>query len=206
MGATESDVSNGAHEGGPRFYKKQILASNTGKCVEDSYPEGAILLNCGSGSTKWDGWIGVDLDPDADHVCDIRKLDFDDNIADAICSVHVVEHVYEWEAGPMLTEWKRVLKPGGRLILELPCMDKVIRYMANVADQKTLMSPTFSWWALWGDPSYRNALMTHKWGYTIQMISQLLIKCGYEDVKYEKPRYHFPQRDMRITAVKPLTT
>jgi len=106
----------------------------------------------------------------------------------------------------MLKDWLRVLKPGGSLILELPCMDKVMRYMANVAEQKTLMSPTFSWWAMWGDPSYRNPLMCHKWGYTVMMMQQLLIKCGYENVKYEKPRYHFPQRDMRITATKPLTT
>ncbi len=150
--------------------------------------------------------MSVDLDENtADVVCDIRKLSFEDGYADAIAAIHVVEHVYEWEAGPMLKDWLRVLKPGGELIIELPCMDKVMRYMANVAERNTLMSPTFSWWALWGDPSDRNHLMCHKWGYTILMITQLLIKCGYENVKYEKPRYHFPQRDMRITATKPTT-
>ncbi len=148
----------------------------------------------------------MDLDETtADVVCDVRKLSFEDNHADAICAVHLVEHVHEWEAGPMLKDWLRVLKPGGQLVLELPCMDKVMRYMANVAERKTMMSPTFSWWALWGDPKERNPLMCHKWGYTILMITQLLIKCGYENVKYEKPRYHFPQRDMRITATKPTT-
>ena len=48
----------------------------------------------------------------------------------------------------MLKDWLRVLKPGGELIIELPCMDKVMRYMANVAERKTMMSPTFSWWAM----------------------------------------------------------
>lgn len=171
--------------------------------MEDSYPEGAVCLHLGAGDIEWDGWIGVDLDPEyADVVCDIRKLEFDNDYADAICAIHVVEHVHEWEAGPMLIEWFRVLKPGGKLVIELPCMDKVMKYMANVAERKTLMSPTFSWWALWGDPSHRDPLMCHKWGYTVMMITQLLIKCGYRDVTYQKPRYHFAQRDMRIEAVK----
>ena len=102
----------------------------------------------------------------------------------------------------MLTDWLRVLKPGGKLIIELPCMDKVMRYMANVAERKTMMSPTFSWWALWGDPKEKNTLMCHKWGYTVMMMQQLLTKCGYQNVKYMKPLYHFPQRDMRFEATK----
>lgn len=140
----------------------------------------------------------------ADVVCDIRELQFPSDHADAIAAIHVVEHVYRWECEPMLAEWLRVLKPGGHVIIEVPCMDKVLRYVADAMEQNALMSPTFSWYPLWGDPSSKNPLMCHKWGYTYQMLSQALVKAGFTSVRPAKARYHFPQRDMRVTAVKPL--
>lgn len=146
----------------------------------------------------------MDLDPaHADVVADIRELPFPEHHADAMAAVHVLEHIYRWEVDDMMRDWLRVLKPGGVLILELPCMDKVFRYIADSIDRRALMSATFSWWPLWGDPKYREPAMVHRWGYTYGMLKELLIKAGFVNVKADKPRYHFPQRDMRVTAVKP---
>ena len=53
--------------------------------------------------------------------CDIRNLEvFEDNSAEEILSVHVIEHFYYWEVADVLKEWVRVLKPGGRMIIECP--------------------------------------------------------------------------------------
>ena len=187
-----------------------VFAQNTGRCVEDSYPEGSILLNLGCGDIHWDGWINVDAHvggwkvaakPDVE--ADITDLPFGDNYADVIVAIHVIEHFYKWEVPDVLEEWKRVLKPGGKLILELPSMEKVFSYIANAMDRKIPMSGTFSFLPLWGDPSFKDPAMMHKWGYFFAMLRQDLVKAGFDAVTLEKPRYHFPNRDMRVVAVKP---
>ena len=135
-------------------------------------------------------------------MCDIATLPFPDNYADAMIAVHVIEHFYPWEVTALLKEWLRVLKPGGHLILELPSMEKVFRYIANAMDRNLPMSPTFSFLPLWGDPKWRSVDMMHKWGYFFSTLRQELIKAGFSAVKLDKPRYHFPQRDMRVTGFK----
>lgn len=148
--------------------------------------------------------MNVDLNPDvADVPADIKALPFPDDYADAIVAIHVVEHIYRWEVLDMFKEWLRVLKPGGKVIVELPSMEKVFKYIMDSFDRKEAMSPTFSWFPLWGDPKYREPGMVHRWGYTYPMLKEILIKAGFTGVMAEKPRYHFPNRDMRITAVKP---
>lgn len=133
---------------------------------------------------------------------DIRKLELPNDHADRICAVHVLEHFYAWEVRNILQEWLRVLKPGGRLILELPCMDKVFAYIAKCFNEGLPMSPTYSWFPLWGDPRYGKVEMTHKWGYTVQMVKEELVKAGFREPKYATPHYHFPDRDMRVEALK----
>lgn len=172
------------------------------------------MLNLGSGDIHWDKWVNIDGNPDGwnpkakqpDVVADITNLPFDDNYADAIAAIHVLEHFYLWDVQGILEGWKRVLKPGGKLIIELPSMEKVFRYIANALDQKLPMSATFSFHPLWGDPKYKHPAMQHKWGYFFPMLKQELVKAGFENIQLDKPRYHFPNRDMRVTALKPSTT
>ena len=161
-----------------------------------------VCLNIGSGRIKWPGWIGVDLDPHADIQADIKSLPFADDYADYLAAIHVIEHFYKWEALDVLKEWRRVLKPGGTIILELPCMDKVFYYIQQCMNQGLWMSPTFSTFPLWGDPKYENVAMCHKWGYMARDMISLLQDAGFQNVQVMKPNYHFPDRDMRLEAVK----
>lgn len=183
-----------------------LLLKQLSSCREDEYPKGSLLLNLGSGQKYWDGWVNVDLEPTAEVVADIRRLPYDDNSADAIAAIHVIEHFYNWVVPNLLSEWKRVLKPGGRLILELPSMEKVFQQIQNALNTKTPISPTFSWFPLWGEQRPGDPNSVHKWGYTFQMVTELLSARGFENIALEKPRYHFINRDMRVVCNKPLTT
>lgn len=115
-----------------------------------------------------------------------------------------MEHFYLWEVVDLLREWRRVLKPGGQLILELPCMDKVIYYMKACLEQQKQMDMQMTWLAIWGDPNYKRVEMCHKWGYTKNHAMDILKEAGFEDVKIEKPRYHVVHRDMRVVGLKPM--
>lgn len=134
---------------------------------------------------------------------DVGALPFADGHADRVCSVHLFEHLNYWDALPALREWLRVLKPGGKVILELPCMDKVLNHIFIRMKKGESPSPTFSWFALWGDPRYKATEMQHKWGYFKSDIQRLLAEAGFVQIQDEEPNYHFPTRDMRFTAIKP---
>lgn len=134
---------------------------------------------------------------------DLLAIPLPDNHADRIAAIHVFEHFYQWEAPKFLEECKRILKSGGKIILELPCMDKVFNHIFIRMKKGENPSPTFSWLPLWGDPRYQDPLMCHKWGYFKQDMKTILDSAGFVEIKDEEPNYHFPRRDMRVTAVKP---
>ena len=202
MGVAEPRGSELADLGSAVLRGESVFAHNTGVCVEDSHIGTKVHL--GSGSIYWDGWLNVDLHGHkADLKCDLRKLELPDDHASVAVAIHVIEHFYLWDATTVLREWRRILKPGGVLILELPCMDKVFHYIASCMNSKSPLLSSFSWFAFWGDPSHRSEAMCHKWGYTIDSIKELVTAAGFEGVVSTKPRYHFPARDMRIEACKP---
>lgn len=85
-----------------------------------------VRLNLGCEDKILEIYVNVDVASERvgklpDVVCDVRKLDnFSDNFADETLAVHVVEHFWRWEVVKTLKEWVRVLKPGGKMILECP--------------------------------------------------------------------------------------
>jgi predicted SAM-dependent methyltransferase len=50
--------------------------------------------------------------------CDCQNLPFKDSTLDFVYSSHVLEDFWPWHS--ILFEWKRVLKPGGKIIIILP--------------------------------------------------------------------------------------
>jgi len=177
-----------------------VHAKNTNRQVEDVY---GVAYNLGCGKKKWDGWINVDLHSDiSDIKCDLRKLEIGSDSADAVAAIHVLEHFYEYEVFDVLTEWKRVLKPNGKMILELPCMDKVFAYIHNCVITKTPLMPFMTLHALYGDPKYKDPAMCHRWGWFEVPLKQMLKSVGMERIEFKEPNYHFPFRDMRIECYK----
>lgn len=134
--------------------------------------------------------------------CDLRRLEIENDSADAVAAIHVLEHFYQWEAADLLTEWRRVLKPGGKMIIEVPCMDKVFAYIANCVKTDTEMMSFMTVFALWGDPKHKEPGMCHRWGYFHENLRSLIESVGMREVKSVAPRYHFACRDMRFEAIK----
>lgn len=150
----------------------------------------------------WPGWVGVDAEGEPDIVSDLRALPFPDESLDRLAAIHVIEHFYLWEVDALLLEWRRVLKPGGSLVIECPDMQKVLNHIFLRMKKGLSPVPGFSWYALWGSPSYHSPAMAHKWGYFPQDLEHLLLKAGFCGVGHADARYHFPTRDLRITAQK----
>lgn len=173
--------------------------------------QGAIRLNLGCGDKLLPGYINVDAAPSRkgqkpDVVCDIRNLDqFKTGIADEILAVHVIEHFYYWEVVSLLVGWNRVLKPGGLLVLECPnLLSACVEILRNPVRASL---PGFEgqqgMWPLYGDPSWKDPLMCHKWAYTPESLGLVLAKAGFVNVRQEKAQYKLREpRDMRVVGQK----
>ena len=161
-----------------------------------------VRLNLGCGAKVWPGFINVDLASNfyqstPDVVSDLRKLPFPDDYADEAHAIHVVEHFYLWDVEPMLREWKRVLKPGGLLAIEVPCLDKVL-----VQFQKPNPPLRKTWLALYGEIDSRDPNMVHKWCYSASQLENALKHVGFKDVVVKEPLFHQADRDMRVEGTK----
>jgi predicted SAM-dependent methyltransferase len=82
-----------------------------------------MKLHLGCGKRHIPGFVHIDaIDyPHVDHVAAIDNLSFlPDNSATLIYNCHVLEHFKRRDVVRVLTEWKRVLKPGGVLRISVP--------------------------------------------------------------------------------------
>ena len=83
-----------------------------------------MYLNLGCGRDIREGFINIDLFSEDPRVVgmDIRKLSLPDNCADVILASDILEHFSHRETGAVLSEWARVLKPGGEMIVRCPSL------------------------------------------------------------------------------------
>ena len=158
-----------------------------------------MKIHLGCGQRLLPDYINVDIaGSGADVECDIHSLPWGDGLADEILCVHVVEHLPMMNVGLVLKEWARVLKPGGKMILELPCRDKVFDMIGKgVTDPRLVMFP------LYGDPrKHRTTADIHRWLWGKEELAMLMHDAGLVDLTSQKPLYHVPIRDMRLVGTK----
>ncbi|MEW5769193.1 MAG: CmcI family methyltransferase [Pseudomonadota bacterium] len=170
-----------------------------------------IRLNLGCGDKILPGYINVDVVSSRagnkpDVICDLRNLgSFADACADEILAVHVIEHFWRWEVEDLLKGWMRVLKPGGRLILECPNLASACRALLNNPSDAAEpdVRGRHTMWVFYGDPAWKDPLMCHRWGYTAHSLRNLLVRLGYVNVRQEPAQFKMREpRDMRIVGEK----
>lgn len=186
--------------------------------IRQGKPAGASFmrtrLNLGCGDKPMPGYVNVDIassrkDRSPDVLSDLRDLShFKDGVADEIIAIHVIEHFYRWEIDALLKEWCRVLRPGGTLTLECPniitACEELLRNPALAKNADADGSEAM--WPLYGDPSWHDPLMVHRWGYTPDSLEEVMSQVGLIKIRREHAQFKRREpRDMRLTGEKPIS-
>jgi len=163
-----------------------------------------VKINIGCGPMVLDGWTNCDIQvsPKAPRppeiLCDVKSIPLEDECADVVMALHLLEHFYQWEAPAVVQEWRRLLKPGGKLILELPNLEAACRNLLKG------MKDQMSMWPLYGDPGHKDPYMCPRWGYTPKTVTRFLKQQGFKKIQILKPQTHGRRanRDMRVEAIR----
>jgi len=178
---------------------------------KEKKPPPEVKLNLGCGDKIINGYINVDVvatraGKQPDIICDLHNLSiFESNYADEILAVHVVEHFWHWEIIEILKEWTRVLKPGGKMILECPNLISAAEEFLKNPDIAALggKEGQRSMWVFYGDPGWKDPLMIHRWGYTPRSLAFIMNEAGLSNLRQEPAQFKLREpRDMRITGIK----
>ena len=148
-------------------------------------------LHLGCGHRYLKGFIHVDKDelPHIDYPnTDIGDLNmFDDNSIDLIYSCGSFEYYDREEAGPVLLEWKRVLKKNGVLKLSVPNFSSIVEVYKKYKnlDGMGILGPLYGKWKI-----KKDTYIYHRTVYDKDSLTNLLISLGFNSVKeYSAERF-----------------
>ncbi len=168
------------------------------------------FLHVGCGSARPDrlpscfcqtGWreIRLDIDPEVGpdivaSMTDMAKVP--DGTFDAVWSSHNLEHLHSFEVPLALSEFLRVLKPDGFVLINLPDLRAIARYI--LADN--LNNPMYSAEAGIITPldvlfGHQRSLqegrhfMAHRTGFTASTLGQVLLDAGFAEVRVSEGRH-----------------
>ncbi|MBI1369152.1 MAG: methyltransferase domain-containing protein [Planctomycetes bacterium] len=176
--------------------------------AERGAPDDAVKLHLGCGPDKRDGWVNIDanaaFNPDVVATADDLSH-FADASVDAIEACHLFEHLTLDEARAALVEWRRVLKVGGQLMLELPNMQACAAMIGKHADPRGYDMGTIGLFGYPPDIARDGVWQVHKWGWTPATLEAELRAAGFDRVVSESVTQTWRHaaklnRDMRLVA------
>jgi glycosyltransferase involved in cell wall biosynthesis len=154
-------------------------------------------LNVACGQDYQQGYINADLYEytgdtklTLDACFDAREIPYDDNTVDEIRALYIIEHFTFHEVAKVLGEWYRVLKPGGKLVLETPDFLESCRAFVN------------------GDEGFRVHIyghffcfpwmpgQTHKFLFTETQLRTNLTWAGFKDITRISPMSNYVTSDI----------
>jgi len=152
--------------------------------------------------------IRLDIDPavNPDICCSMTDMSpVATDTIDAVWSSHNLEHLHRHEVPLALSEFLRVLRPRGLLMLTLPDLQRVAELVANDSlEEEAYMSPSGPITPL--DMIFGHVAslaqgrvhMAHKTGFTAKTLHRLLVEAGFAEIELRRSPF-----DLWAKAYKP---
>lgn len=151
--------------------------------------------------------IRIDIDPAVlpDFVCSVTALTpIASESVDAVWSSHNLEHIHRHEVPIALSEFLRILKRRGLLLLTLPNLQATAEFVTqDRLEQEVYRSPAGPITPLdmifghTASLARGNRFMAHKTGFTAPALQRLLSDAGFVDLELSRDRF-----DLWATAYK----
>lgn len=156
-----------------------------------------VKLHIGCGSFYKVGYVNIDFYDNtiADIVMPADELSYTSSSVDTIEAYHVIEHFDYTKILYVLSEWFRVLKPEGILVIETPDLEESFKdyVKGSIIERKSMIT-----WIFGTDAPG----MRHKCGFSFDVIEEILRKVGFANISKEKQKTHAYARGMRIICKK----
>ncbi len=155
----------------PRFIKHQ-------NCDDPLPSVRPLKLNFGSGPFPLTDYVNCDIRdiPGVDCVTDVRQLPFPNACAVEILASHLLEHLPPEDTERSLREWKRILAPGGKMVIIVPDLEYCAQRYINKEWSATLFSRI-----MFGDQGFNENL--HRIAFDEEILSYFLRHIGLVDIK-----------------------
>ena len=186
-----AEAARWSYHGTDHFRKARAAFLQSGKDRSD-----VVRLHIGCGEKRFRGYTNIDA-YGGDVQGDVTKLSYAENSVDEIIGVHMFEHLYPHVAVEALKHWYGILKPGGKLILEMPDLKKILEFFK---DPKS--SPQLTMQALYGGEHTGRIEDVHKFCWTFETIEPHLKAAGFSKIEERPALYHIPIRDFRVESQK----
>lgn len=147
------------------------------------------LLNLGCGPDTIEGADNIDLYAAYPGVIemDSRKLDFPDGKYALVVAHQLLEHLPLKEGKAALSEWRRVTKYGGRIVVSVPFIDAMVELIRSAGDPG-IMYAVNTW--IFGCPE-KGPGMEHKAIYSTDLLINCLQDAGWNVLEIHE---NFPVR------------
>ena len=157
-------------------------------------PRAPLKLHLGCGGDRKPGYVNVDMRTDLpnDVQADCCALPFPSGTAELIEAYHLIEHLGRHDAMRALDEWNRVLRPGGRLIIECPDVRQVAREF--ILGREERLDNLYGLQRTPGD--------SHAFGYTPESLAGLLRRHGFDRITTKRPETYHSEPSFRIECIK----
>ncbi len=168
-----------------------------------------VKLNLGCGPMHLDGYINIDGDP---HACADFYMDFctvgeafaKESVAEVLM-LHSLSYLNLWQARDLMVTLAGLLRPAGRLVIELPdiekCAQKLLDSRHKPADYLEGVRGVYAFDL--SQVANKTPITPYAFGWSAWHLRQELLDAGFSSIEVHPPQFHGqPWRDIRIEAVK----
>lgn len=165
-----------------------------------------IRLNIGSGGIEHRGYLSVDFyDQRANIIMDVTQLDFEENSVTEILAVHVFEHLNPYHCLDILKRWRKILKPGGKLIMEMPDIEALCKRFvtANTGERYGILNAVYGSVNTTSEGGPDKITSPHLFGWWPQSLWDHLSNAGFVNIVFGPEIFPHPESNLHVEATKP---
>jgi ubiquinone/menaquinone biosynthesis C-methylase UbiE len=133
-----------------------------------------------------------------DFLADIRDLDLPDRCVDEIFTSNTIDRYTRWTCFAMLRDWHRILKPGGKLVIETADFRRCVLGMFHLSSHMRQSARA----RFYGNQRDRigEESDTTRYVWSARDLRQALLDIGFRTI--ELSHRVLPGVEMRLTAMK----